>query len=246
MAFGRRRSSGITMRDLADYRTNEDKPFDGRSVNVDDAARRLGVSRKAVRDIIANAKSALSDKVFRRLSGRAEADTSRTASARGMLQAAFGRGPRGGPVDTKAAAEALGVARGTVRRWAAGTQQPSFDHLTALRAAARRTTTTKRGRKAAVDEFRSSTTGKAALQRGTKIWVYAYQGIPAPKDKDYARDRTIYHDVSAEDLEAMLRAYEQRGDDGFRDWLNDVGKAYMRGDDWEFTDIYDLGFDERP
>lgn len=246
MAFGRRRSSQITMSSLADYRTTDDVPFDGRVVDVDEASRRLGVSKKAVREVIANAKSAFSDKVFRRFTGRAEADRSQSASPRGMLQAAFGGGPRGGAVNAKEAAAALGVSPGTVRRWAAGTQQPSSSRLAALRTAARRVTSTKRGRKAATDAFRKSAAGKAALQRGTKIWVYGYQGPPAPKDKDYARDRTIYHHIDTTDVEAMLRAYEEGGDDGFRDWLNNMGRDYMRGDPWEFTDIYDLGFDERP
>ena len=66
---------------------------------------------------------------------------------RGMLQAVFGRGPRGGAVNARAAAQSLGVSPGTVRRWAAGTQNPSPGRLAAIRQAARRTTTTKRGRR---------------------------------------------------------------------------------------------------
>ncbi|WP_006244140.1 hypothetical protein [Mycolicibacterium tusciae] len=251
MAFGRRRrSTGISIRDLARFRIVNDKEkeaFDGRSVHIDEAARELGVSKKAVRDIIAAARADLSDKVFRSLTGRAEADTSQAATARGMLQAAFGRGPRGGPVDAKAAARDLGVSTGTVRRWAAGTQQPSESRLSALRAAARRSTTTKRGRQAAVDEFRNSAEGKAALQGGTTFWAFGYQGIPSPIDDSYSRDnRTMYQSVDAQSIEDMLRAYEERGADGFRDWLTGVGRDYMKGsNEWEFTDIYKLGFGER-
>jgi len=248
MAFGRRRrSTGISIRDLADYRTSDvnKEPFDGRSVNVDEAAKGLGVSKKAVRGVIASARTALSDRLLRRLTGRTEADTSQAATARGMLQAAFGRGPRGGAVDTKAAARELGVAPGTVRRWAAGTQQPSESRLAALRSAARRSTTTKRGRQATIEEFRNSAAGKAALQGGTKVWVYGYQG--ARRDgKTYSRDnRTIYRYVDGPSIEDLLQRYEEQGVDGFRDWLGDFGTSYMDGGEWEFTDIYDLGFGER-
>lgn len=223
-----------------------------RAVDVEQAARRLGVSKTAIRDVIATAKQAFSDKVFRSLSGRNEADSSQTASPKGLLQAAFGRGPRGGAVNAKDAAERLGVSVGTVRRWAAGTQQPSREHLLSLRSAVRRVTSTKGGRKAATDAFRNSAAGKAA-QRGDRIGmsVYAHQG-PTIKSTGYSRDRTIFHRVEATDVEEMLRAYEERGSDGFRDWLCDMGNDYMnegkytgKDDIWEFGDIYDVRFEGR-
>ncbi len=255
MAFGRRRQSSnrIGIRDLADYRMPRgDRPvdeeaFDGRSVDVQAASRGLGVSTRTVRNVIANARTALSDKVLGRISGRAEADTTTAASARGMLQAAFGRGPRGGPVNAKAAAQALGVSQGTVRRWASGTQKPSADRLKSLRSAARRSTTTKRGRKVAVDEFRNSSAGKDALQRGTTFWVFGYQGVPAPLGDDYSRDnRMMQRNLTPVEVEDMLRRFEDEGIDGFRDWLHAQGTAYRMGEgEWEFTDIYDLGFGDR-
>ncbi|MBU8820355.1 hypothetical protein KL864_31225 [Mycolicibacterium goodii] len=230
-------------------RKNKDDPvFDGRSVDVDHASNKLGTSKKAVREVVRAAKSALSDLILRRLGDRPQADRSPTATSLGLLQAAFGRGPRGGAVNATAAASALAVSPGTIRRWVSGTQKPSVENLTALRTAARRVTSTKRGRKTVTDAFRNSAIGKDALRRGTIIWVYAFQGPPAVEEdneSNYSRDRTIYHHISPDDVKAMLAAYERGGEAGFRDWLNDMGRKYMQGDPWEFTDIYDFGFESR-
>ena len=135
-------------------------------MNIDRAARGLGASKTEVRQAIRQAEAAQSSTFYRRMSGRGEADVAEGASARGMLQAAFGRGPRGGAVNARAAAQALGVSPGTVRRWSAGTQRPSPGHLAALRSAARRSTTTKRGRRAATADFRASAQGRQALRAG--------------------------------------------------------------------------------
>lgn len=253
MAFGRRKNSSLSMTDLSNYRTEDDSAGGRQSFDVDEASRRLGVSKKAVRDVIRNAKAKFSDRVLRSLTGRGEADRSQDASPKGLLQAVFGRGARGGAVNAKAASETLGVSQGTVRRWAAGTQKPSDEHLASLKTAARQMTSTKRGRKAAADEFRKSAAGKAS-QRGDKIYlsVYANQG-PIKESETYSRDRTIYHAIDTTDVEAMLRAYEEGGDDGFRSWLTDRGNDYMNegrysGEDdiWEFTDIHDIKFEARP
>lgn len=255
MSFGRRRArTDITMADLAFHqpksprKAKDDPVFDGRSVDVDAASQNLQTTKKSVRDALRMAKATFSDLVLARLGDRPQADRSPNATPLGLLQAAFGNGPRGGAVNTKAAADSLGVSPATVRRWAAGTHKPSAQHLAALRTAARQVTSTKRGRKTVTDSFRASDLGKNAVRQGVTIWVYAYQGPPAveeDQESNYSRDRTIYINLSADDVQAMLAAYEQRGDAGFRDWLNDIGTSYMEGDPWEFTDIYDFGFLER-
>jgi transcriptional regulator with XRE-family HTH domain len=156
-----------------------------------------------------------------------------------MLQAAYGRGPRGGAVNAKAAAQDLGVSPGTVRRWAAGTQRPSLGRLAALRAAARRATTTKRGRRAATADFRSSAQGRQALRTGSKIWVSGEQGVGG-YDQAYARDRRVATDITADELEAMLRAYEEGGDRGLREWMTAFfDDKYVAG--WDFVTIDDFG-----
>ena len=154
MARSGRRRSRITAGDLAGYGS-----VSNGTVDIDRAARGLGASKTEVRQAIRQAEAVQSNTFFRRMSGRGEADVAEGASTRGMLQAAFGRGPRGGAVNAKAAAQSLGVSPGTVRRWAAVTQRPSPGRLAALRWAARRSTTTKRGRRAATSDFRRQRAG---------------------------------------------------------------------------------------
>jgi DNA-binding transcriptional regulator YdaS (Cro superfamily) len=227
---GRRRRVRVSADDLAQYGS-----VAGRTVNIGRAARGLGASQNAVRRAIRQAEAAQSSTFYRRLSGRGDADVAEGASARGMLQAAYGRGPRGGAVNARAAAQDLGVSPGTVRRWAAGTQRPSPGHLKALRSAARRAVTTKRGRRAATADFRASVRGRRALRVGDKLGVSGTQG-----PRDYPRDRQVSVDIDPEQIEDMLRAYEEGGDRGLHDWMADfLDNNYVAG--WEFLTIDDLG-----
>ncbi|AGB27338.1 hypothetical protein QRB38_13340 [Mycobacterium avium subsp. hominissuis] len=234
MARNNRRRSRIDANDLAGYGSVAKG-----TVNVDRAARGLGVSKTEVRQAVRRAEAAQTNTFYRRISGRTEADSTEGRSTRGMLQAVFGRGPRGGAVDARAAAQSLGVSPGTVRRWAAGTQQPSPDRLSAIRRAARKATTTKRGRRSATENFRASTQGSQALRGGSKIWVSGEQGVGG-YDQGYARDRRVATDISPSEIEAMLRAYEDGGDDGLRDWLTGFfDDKYVAG--WDFVTIEDFG-----
>ena len=234
MARAGRRRSRITAGDLAGYGS-----VSNGTVDIDRAARGLGASKTEVRQAIRQAEAAQSNTFYRRMSGRREADVADGASARGMLQAAFGRGPRGGAVNAKTAAQALGVSPGTVRRWSAGTQRPSPGHLAALRSAARRSISTKRGRRAATADFRGSAQGRQALRRGSKIWVSGEQGVGG-YDQGYARDRRVAADVTPDEIEAMLRAYEEGGDRGLREWMTGFfDDKYVAG--WDFVTIDDFG-----
>src|SRR6478736_5500821 len=170
MARSNRRRSRIDASDLAGYGSVANG-----TVNVDKAARGLGASKTEVRQAIRQAEAAQGNTFYRRISGKTEADSTEGTSIRGMLQAVFGRGPRGGAVDARAAAQSLGVSPGTVRRWAAGTQQPTPGRLASIRQAARRVTTTKKGRRGATADFRASTKGGQALKGGSKIWVSGEQ-----------------------------------------------------------------------
>jgi DNA-binding transcriptional regulator YdaS (Cro superfamily) len=185
---------------------------------------------------------------MRGISGRSQADSSSTGSPLGKLQAAFGRGPRGGAVNTRQAADALGVAPATVRRWANGTQQPSPDHAKALTVAARRATSTKAGRRALIDDFRNSAKGKAAMTQGslTTIRVAGYQGPSGQKARkdDYCRERvTPLAKLTPEHIEAMLRAYEQDGDEGLHRWMTDAAQEkdpsglVRYHEDWEYITV---------
>jgi DNA-binding transcriptional regulator YdaS (Cro superfamily) len=231
---GRRRRTQISTGDLAGYGSVSNE-----TVDVDRAARGLSASKTAVRQAIRQAKTALSNTFFRRMSGRREADVAEGASPRGMLQAAYGRGPRGGAVNAKAAAQDLGVSPRTVRRWAAGTQQPSPDHLKALQTSARGATRTKSGRRAATADFRTSPQGSQALRTGSKLWISGEQGVGG-YDQGYARDRRVATDINPEELEAMLHAYEESGDRGLREWMTGIfDDKYVAG--WDFVTIDDFG-----
>lgn len=209
------------------------------TVNVDRAARGLGASKTQVRQSIRRAEAVQSNTFLRRISGRREADSAEGSSMRGMLQAVFGRGPRGGAVNARAAAQSLGVSAGTVRRWAAGTQQPSPGRLATIRQAARRVTTTKRGRQSATADFRRGAQGSQALRGGSKIWVSGEQGVGG-YEQGYARDRRVATDISPSEIEAMLRAYEDGGDGALRDWMRGFfDDKYVDG--WDFVTIDDFG-----
>jgi transcriptional regulator with XRE-family HTH domain len=146
-------------------------------VNVEQAAEKLRTTKTAVREVIKGANAKLSNTFYRAVSGRRDADVGERTNTKGMLQAAYGKGPRGGAVDVKAAAKALGVSPSTVRRWAAGTQQPTAEHLKSLQAASRKASTTKAGRRRATDNFRTSAQGRNALDSGARIQISGFQGV---------------------------------------------------------------------
>jgi hypothetical protein len=69
-------------------------------------------------------------------------------------------------------------------------------------------------------DFRTSAQGSQALRTGSKIWVSGEQGVGG-YDQGYARDRRVATDISPEEIEALLRAYEDGGDRGLRDWMKE-------------------------
>jgi hypothetical protein len=236
MAPPRRRRRNLTGDDLGKYGS-----VAAGTVNIDRAAAALRIPKSQVREVIKQSQGAHRQIYFRAVSGRREADVTDQSSTKGMLLAAFGRGTRGAAVNAKAAADKLGVAVSTVRRWAAGTQKPSASHLAALKSASTKAATTKAGRKAATDDFRSSPSGHAALVSGTTLWISGNQGPGGNYSDEYTRDRTIAFPIDADDVQAMLRAYEQDGDAGLHGWLSKVTDQKYLGD-WGFISIDDFGF----
>lgn len=235
MARPRRRRS-LTGDDLGKYGS-----VAAGNVDVDQAAARMNVPKSQVRDAIKQSRDAHRQTFYRAISGRRDADVTDQSSAKGMLLAAFGRGRRGAAVNAKAAANKLGVAVSTVRRWAAGKQKPSQDHLDALQKESRKAATTKAGRKSATDDFRSSSHGHAALINGGTLRISGNQGPSGNVSDAYTRDRTVTFPIGADDVQAMLRAYEEDGDKGLHAWLTDVADNNYLGD-WGFITIEDLGF----
>jgi transcriptional regulator with XRE-family HTH domain len=235
-----RRRRNLTADDLGKYGS-----VAAGTVNVDRAAAGLKVPKRQVRETIKQARESHRQTYFRAISGRREADVTGQAGAKEMLLAAFGRGARGAAVNAKAAADKLGVAVSTIRRWAAGTQKPSAAHRDALQTASRQAATTKAGRKAATADFRSSTQGQKALTGGTSLWISGNQGVGGSDSDDYTRDRTVAQAIDVDDVAAMLLAYEEEGDEGLHDWMRQVmHDKYVA--DWGFITIDDFGFGSAP
>lgn len=218
-----------------------------RDVNIDEASRKLRVSKTAVRKAMRQEVVTLRSVIYRGITGRRDADVGELTNVMGMLQAVYGYGPRGSKVNTKVAAEALGVSAATVRRWANGSQQPSPDHLKAIKTAARRAASTKAGRRAATQVFRNSERGRKALAGGTggaRIHIGGYQG---PENYAWERDRDVSSDpLTPAEIEGLLRAYEDGGDKGLLNYLADImDPRYMHGSPWEFATISDFWIGDR-
>ena len=165
------------------------------------------------------------------VSGKADADPA------GMLLAAFGEGRRGG-VNTRAAAQGLGVSQRTVQRWLApeGHQRsrPSAGHRKTLTASARRAATTKQGRRRALADARDG----AKARRITRLSVTGMQG-PTVDGKEYRRYRKVDINLDPDAVESMWGAYEDGGDKGLVSWLAGyAGDEYVP--DWGFDSIDDL------
>lgn len=162
---------------------------------------------------------------------------------REKLQAAFGTNRRGG-VNTKAAAQRLGVSQRTVQRWVTESgkekSRPSSKHLKSINQKSRQAATTKRGRRAIVKGL------KPSIKRGKYVSIGAMQG-PRKGGKDYFRDRdvTLPGPLSPDDTNMLLDAWAEGGDDAATQQLRDLyGDRYL--EDWDFGEIYDLNLSDRP
>lgn len=209
-------------------------------VDLERAVNSLGTSKSQVQGAIRQARADRRNVMFKAISGRTGANLTDSASVKESLQAAYGRGPRGGAVDARAAAKDLGVSVSTVRRWAAGTQNPSAEHRKAVRGRARKAAGTKAGRRAAAQSFRQSDRGKAALRGGSHLTVGGYQ---APVGYSYERNRSVSLPISGDEIEAMLNAYEDGGDQGLFDWMTErFDEDYVEA--WEFSTIEEFRIGE--
>jgi hypothetical protein len=177
--------------------------------------------------------------LFGALTGRAGEVTGRPdGDLRGMLQAAFGEGRRPGGVNTRAAAESLGVTQRTVQRWLAGAgrqrHRANPEHLRAIAARARQAATTQRGRRAALGAVRQG----PLPRHGARLTIRGEQG-PSRAGRDYRRFRKVDLMLSPEDVDAALSAYERGGDRGFVTWLEGhADQEYVN--DWGFDRIENL------
>lgn len=171
--------------------------------------------------------------LFQGLTGRA--GTPGAGTVRDMLTAAFGTTSRG-RLDTRSAAEGMGVSQRTIQRWVADESRkerskPRPSHLSALKVRARQAASTKKGRRQASSETRQ----RFAQRKNVKLSIAGNQG-PAVGGKDYSRKRTTTLDISDQDVQSLLDAYEQGGDKAAQSYIENLyGDRYVEG--WSFNDM---------
>lgn len=96
---------------------------------------------------------------------------------------------------------------------------------------------TKKGRKASLDQSRQRFAGR----KSTKLTTHGLQG-PEGGGKGYSRVRTVSIELSGGDVDAMFDAYERGGDSAVTDWLQQHHSAnYVPG--WTFENIDHLRLD---
>lgn len=176
--------------------------------------------------------------VFAALTGRGDSDVSGDpeGSVAGMLRALVGSSPRTGDVDTKAAAEALGVSRRRVQAWLKaeregrrpGMRAPTREKIVRR---SRQAATTKRGRRAALRDVRTRPRRRIVP---IKVRISGEQG-PRRSGKGYARWRSTDRDLTPMQYEEMLAAYEEGGDDGVAAFLEDLWDSEYSADWGMFT-----------
>lgn len=180
--------------------------------------------------------------IFQALTGRTGDVSGRPdGDVRQMLVAAYGEGKRGG-VDTRAAAEGLGVTQRTVQRWVAaeGRQRskPSKGHLKTLSTKARQSASTQRGRAQAIKEARES----QRARKGGRFSVFGNQG-----PKGYERIRGITVSMAPEDVESMYASYELGGDKVLMSWVEGHTQGPNYGvSDWTFQSVDSFDVEDLP
>lgn len=158
--------------------------------------------------------------IFEAISGVQGAGVTPTkdTDVRDMLRAVGGTSAktRSG-IDLSAAAKALKVSRRTVERWVksaeTGTgQRPSAVHHKQLVRRARQQASTRAGRRRTLS---ASPQMQSMARKGGRIHLDAFQG---PRDRKYRRQRTVVWDLSPEDAQEMMGAYEKDGEQGLSSW----------------------------
>lgn len=177
---------------------------------------------------------------FAALTGRKSAEVSgKSDNIVGMLQTLF---PKEGKIDTRRAADRLGVSQRTVQRWAKGEQKPKADNLATLNKRARQAATTKAGRKEAI---KAQLHGKLARQ-GAKITIRGHQGVPGANihgDK-YSRFRSATLKMTPEQMQDLYTAYAESGDTGLHDFLEQQYTSNYGAGQWNMDFINQIDLTE--
>lgn len=180
----------------------------------------------------------LPEKIQRGITGEGPWKPSAHDDTAELLERAFGRGPRGGRVNTTDAAKALGVSRSSVRNWASGKaiSKPNRDKLIAkARSVARSERATQKGRRKAVERAR----GLRPTSPG-KVVITGTQG-PVNTSDNMRDDRTCAAKLSPEQYQQYLDTWAEKGDEGAMSWLKEH-YHHNYANDWDFGSIDSIGY----
>lgn len=157
--------------------------------------------------------------------------TPRPRSVDRMLRFAFGVGStRSGRIDTRAAAEALGVSRRTMQRWM---QQgvPSARRS----AAAKRLETAVEARHQAMQADRRARRRNALVSGVTRMAISGTFSISSDTRERHIQDI----EMRPEQMEAIFSGWDEGGEEGARDALSDaIQESYADG--LELDDLDEL------
>lgn len=155
---------------------------------------------------------------------------------RGMLLAIGGPAKTKSGINLTSVAQQLGVTRRTVERWvttAGERNRLRGRNLEQVRTRSRQAATTKAGRRRSMAGARARGVGKF----GARLSVRGAQGLNAA-GKAYRRSRRVTLDLSPDDVQAAMNAYEQGGDAGYMTWMEQhFSENYQP--DWHFDSVDD-------
>lgn len=175
--------------------------------------------------------------VFQNLTGKSYNDVTSdemTNSPRSMLQHLYpGRTDRQ-QIDTRLAAQRLGVSQRTVQRWAREDRVPRAETLKKIRTRTRQTVTTKRGRSQMAKRLSAIAPSTGRMRR---IIVHGRQGPTTdPNDREYLRLGNSRLDMTPEQQAELYEAWASGGDDAALEYLTSkFDGGYVDG--WRFHGI---------
>lgn len=175
--------------------------------------------------------------VFQNLTGKSYDDVTSdemTGSPRSMLQYLFpGRSDRQ-QIDTRLAAQRLGVSQRTVQRWARDDRIPRAETLKKVRTRTRQTVTTKRGRTQMAKRLAATAPSTGRTRR---ITIHGLQGPTTdPNDRQYLRLGNSHLNMSPEQQAELYEAWASGGDDAAIQYLTSkFDGGYVDG--WRFHGI---------
>lgn len=175
------------------------------------------------------------------------ANRTATTDVHDMLMTRFGTERRGEQrVDTREAAQRLGVSQRTVQRWLHDNRMPAGDTHTKLTRMVRRQAQKDAVRRAVAT---SPTRNAAYQERGASVTISGWQGPDASRRSgesgarrtDYFRDRLATVTIPPAAYERLFDVYAEQGADGVRDHLLPYFDEQYAGS-WQIDTIDEFRF----